>query len=139
MIRYFTLRYHFDTKGISMRWGFLIRREVNLTYSRIQDIHLTSSVIQRWFNLADIMIQTASGNAAAEMRIEGLHEYEYIRSFIYSQMRGYRDLNGGQTAATDEAHTSQTAILEDIRRELAGARAALEQLVPAVGEDPHHV
>ncbi len=40
--RYHTLRYRFDEEGISMRWGILFRREINLTYARIQDIHLRS-------------------------------------------------------------------------------------------------
>src|SRR4051794_8833091 len=39
--KYQTLRYHFDDEGISMSWGILFRREIYLTYRRIQDIHLT--------------------------------------------------------------------------------------------------
>ena len=141
LIRYFTLRYHFDEKGISMRWGFIIRREVNLAYSRIQDIHLTSGIIQRWFGLADIMIQTASGNAAAEMKIEGLPEYEYIRSFIYSRMRGYRDLAEHPVMPTAAAGSPETlaAVLEDIRRELQGAREGIELFNRRNGAEDHHV
>ena len=50
--RYHTLRYRFDEEGISMRWGILFRREINLTYARIQDIHLRSNFVERWLNLA---------------------------------------------------------------------------------------
>src|SRR5215207_6921121 len=70
--RYHTMRYRFDAEGISMSWGILFRRQVNLTYVRIQDIHLTSGIIQRWLGLADLHIQTASGSATAEMKIEGI-------------------------------------------------------------------
>ena len=35
--RYYTLRYRFDDEGVHMRVGILFRREVNLTYARIQD------------------------------------------------------------------------------------------------------
>ena len=43
--RYHTMRYRFDGDGISMRWGILFRKEIHLTYTRIQDIHLTSNLI----------------------------------------------------------------------------------------------
>ena len=52
--RYHTLRYSFDSEGISMRWGILFRREINLTYARIQDIHLRSNLVQRWLGLARV-------------------------------------------------------------------------------------
>ena len=73
-----------------MRVGILFRREVNLTYARIQDIHLRSGFIQRWLGLADIQIQTASGSAGAELVIEGFKEFEAIRDFLYTRMRGYQ-------------------------------------------------
>lgn len=144
LVRYLTLRYRFDEKGISMRWGFFFRREVNLTYSRIQDIHLVSGLIQRWFGLADIMIQTASGNAEAEMKIEGLHEFEDIRHFLYTRMRGYADLNRkpAATATATSPHTpppsSDTAdpalnLLREIRDELKAAREA----IAAKPQPPH--
>ena len=87
--RYHTMRFRFDGDGISMRWGILFRREIHLTYARIQDIHLTSNLIERWLGLARIQVQTASGSSAAEMTIEGLKEYELVRDFIYSKMRGH--------------------------------------------------
>lgn len=88
--KYHTMRYRFDAEGISMRWGILFRREVILNYVRIQDIHLSSNILERWLGLARLHIQTASGSAQAEMTIEGLLEYESIRDFLYSRMRGQR-------------------------------------------------
>jgi membrane protein YdbS with pleckstrin-like domain len=88
--RYHTLRYRFDEEGIHMRVGILFRREVNLTYARIQDIHLRSGILQRWLGLANVQIQTASGSAGPELVIEGFKEYEAIRDFLYTRMRGYQ-------------------------------------------------
>src|SRR5215813_6766313 len=65
--RFHTLRYRFDAEGIHMKVGILFRREVNLTYARIQDIHLRSNFIQRWLGLANLEVQTASGSASAEL------------------------------------------------------------------------
>jgi putative membrane protein len=87
--RFHTLRYRFDEEGIHMKVGLLFRQEINLTYARIQDIHLRSGVIQRWLGLASVEIQTASGATAAELVIEGFKEYDFIRDFLYTRMRGY--------------------------------------------------
>ena len=131
--RYNTLRYRFDDEGIHMRWGILFRREINLTYARIQDIHLTSGFIQRWLGLADIQIQTASGSSAAEMKIEGMREFKAIRDFLYAKMRGERNRQQGGGAAAGArpapgALDSQEAVelLREIQEELQGARLALE-------------
>ena len=142
--RYYTLRYRFDEEGISMSWGILFRREVNLTYTRIQDIHLTSGLIQRWLGLADIHIQTASGTAAAEITLEGLLEYQDIRDFLYSRMRGYQSPSAQVVAEGEKAADSPdggaareedlVAAIRDVHQELRAARIALEKLAGHPGE-----
>jgi len=89
--RYHTMRYRFDDEGISMKWGILFRREIIINYARIQDIHLRSNVVERWLGLSRILVQTASGNSSAEMTIEGLLQFEEVRDFLYSKMRGVKD------------------------------------------------
>ena len=88
--RYHTLRYRFDEEGLHMKVGILFRRETNLTYSRIQDIHLRSGILQRWLGLANVQIQTASGSAGPECVVEGFKNFEAIRDFLYTRMRGYQ-------------------------------------------------
>jgi len=91
--RYFkfrSLQYHFDDAGLAAEWGVLFRHEISLSYSRIQDIHLASNLIERWLGLARIQVQTASGSSGAEMTIEGLPDYEAVRDWIYSRTRGAR-------------------------------------------------
>ena len=145
--RYHTLRYRFDEEGIHMKVGILFRREVNLTYARIQDIHLRSGILQRWLGLANVQIQTASGSAGPELVIEGFKQYEAIRDFLYTRMRGYQTkraaprtaLTTGETAARADGGTAPTsaspALLQDgdavslllgIRDELRGTRELLE-------------
>src|SRR5688572_18192732 len=89
--RYHTMRYKFTDEGISMRWGILFRRETIVNYARIQDIHLRSNIVERWFGLARVLVQSASGNAGAEMTLEGLKEYEAVRDFLYARMRGVKE------------------------------------------------
>ena len=90
LCKYLTLQYRFDESGIAMKWGVLFRREIYLTYRRIQDIHLTRNIIQRWLGLATLDVQTASGSATPEMSIEGILEAEPLRDYLYTMMRGSR-------------------------------------------------
>ena len=63
-IRFKTLCYRFDDEGVAMSWGFFFRREIYLTYRRLQDIHVTRNILERWMGLAKVPIQTASAAPA---------------------------------------------------------------------------
>ena len=130
--RYHTMRYRFDADGVKMSWGILFRREVSLTYARIQDIHLTSNIVERWLGLAEVKISTASGSTSAEMTIEGLHAFELVRDFLYAKMRGGRDKPGlARAGAHHEASAaSQDAVVAALRQvseDLRAVREALER------------
>jgi membrane protein YdbS with pleckstrin-like domain len=134
--RYHTLRYRFDEEGIHMKVGILFRREINLTYARIQDIHLRSGLLQRWLGLANVEVQTASGSSGAELVIEGFKEYEAIRDFLYTKMRGNQPRPGtvvspGSLHAPSPAQVSPNSeavtLLLAIRDELRRTRELLEQ------------
>jgi putative membrane protein len=105
-VKFRTLRYRFDDEGVWRRQGLLWRSEVNITYRRIQDIHLTNGLLQRWFGLATVSIQTAAGSASPEVTIEGVLEAEALRDFLYTKMRGVRD---GAAARAEGATTGAMA------------------------------
>ena len=127
--RYRSMRYRFDEEGITMRWGVLFRKEISLTYARIQDIHLTSNFVERWLGLARIQIQTASGSAGAEMTIEGLREYEAIRDHLYARMRGTRPQETAAVPAALPAAAGDLAELTDTLRAVAEELRALRSEV----------
>ena len=123
-IKYLTLRYRFDDEGVWRRQGLFFRKEVNVAYRRIQDIHLTAGVLQRWLGLATVSIQTAAGSATPELTIEGVLEAEALRDFLYTKLRGVRDgarafvapadANAASVSQPDEA----LLLLVDIRDSL---------------------
>src|SRR5262249_32327668 len=121
---YHTMRYRFDAEGIHMRWGILLRREIMLNYSRIQDIQLRSNVIERWLGLARIEIQTASGTSGSEMTLEGLLTFVEVRDFLYSRMRGARRVE--EAPATPDPD-SLAGVLEAVAAELRAIRQGLER------------
>ena len=128
IFRYRSLRYRFDEEGVSMSWGVLFHRQVALTYGRIQDIHLQSNLIQRRFGLAKVRIQTAAGSATAEMTIEGLVQYEAVRDFLYSRMRGARGLDRSAESGTATGGRADelAAALNQVTEEIRGLRQDLE-------------
>jgi membrane protein YdbS with pleckstrin-like domain len=87
--KYHTLRYKFDQEGVSVRWGILFRREIYLTYKRIQDIHVKRNIIERWLGIGTVEIQTAAGSSSAEMSLEGMEYYAAVRDYLYRRMRGF--------------------------------------------------
>ena len=48
-----TLRYRFDKEGVAVSHGLLWRRESYLTYARIQDIHVSRNIFERWLGIGE--------------------------------------------------------------------------------------
>lgn len=123
VILFYTLRYEFTDKGIKQSWGRLWRKEIYLTYARIQDIHVSRDVFERWMGLATIAIQTASGSSEPEMTIRGVPEFTILREFLYKRMAGIEAEEDGTTEAEDPLRT----LLVEILAELKTIRARLTQ------------
>jgi putative membrane protein len=113
---YETLWYRFSPTGIAMGSGILFRSEQQLTYARMQDIHLSQNIIERWFGIGTVTVQTAGAGAGGNLRIVGVRDFNGIRDYLYAKMRGVRDESQG--ASTD-------ALLTDIRDALRDAANAL--------------
>lgn len=123
LFRYQTLRYRFDDEGIAVSWGLLFRHESTITYSRIQDIHLSRGLLERWLGLGTVDVQTASGSSSAEISIVGLQQFEGLRDFLYTRMRvakveGRPRPSGG---------IGDVQVLTEIRDELRLLRQELER------------
>jgi uncharacterized membrane protein YdbT with pleckstrin-like domain len=121
--RFKTLRYRFDEKGVAVSYGLLWRRESYLTYARIQDIHVSRNILERWLGLGSVEIQTAAGSANAQEAIVGVRRYDDIRNFLYARMRGHQHApvaGAGQTSAPADR------LLEAIRDEMHAIRTTLE-------------
>jgi putative membrane protein len=143
--RYHTMRYKFTSEGISMSWGILFRHEIIVNYARIQDIHLRSNLVERWLGLARVLVQTASGSSGAELTLEGLKEFEAVRDFLYSKMRGVKDgtRHPQGTAAAAElpaagADAELAATLREVAQELRATREALAAR-PTASDRPRDV
>ncbi len=113
---YETLWYRFSASGIAMGSGILFRSEQQLTYARMQDIHLSQNIVERWLGIGTVTVQTAGAGAGGNLRIVGVRDFNGIRDYLYAKMRGVRDESHG---------TSTDALLTDIRDALRDAANAL--------------
>ena len=119
--RYHTLWYRFEPSGVSMGYGILFRREMQLTYARMQDIHLSQNILERWLGIGTVTVQTAGSGAAGNLTIVGVKDFEAIRDYLNAMMRGVR-------TEPHEAHahaTSTDALLVEIRDALKDAAQSL--------------
>jgi putative membrane protein len=131
--KYHTLRYRFDDEGISASWGILFKREIHLTYRRIQDIHVSRNIIERWLGIGKVEIQTASGSSSAELTLEGMEHYGPVRDFLYGRMRGTGTVErpsepGSATrpAVGAGGEAEVLALLHGIKEDVDAVRRALE-------------
>ena len=85
-----------------------------MTYRRIQDIHVTRNIIERWMGLAKVPIQTASGTIGSTMTIRGIRDPEPLRDYLYARMRGARGLDHEPDAAA-RSEDEALVLLREIR------------------------
>ena len=133
IIRYNTLRYQFEDSGLRMQLGLFFRREVLVAFRRIQDIHVSRNLVQRWLGIASVSVQTASGNAMPEIVLEGVTNPDEVRDWLYQRMRGAK---GNSTVQTADSAVESFALPADLDGEpdevtelLRGIRDNLSLLV----------
>jgi putative membrane protein len=121
--RYHTLWYRFGDEGLAMGVGILFRREQQLTYARMQDIHVSQNLLERWLGIGTVTVQTAGAGAGGNLTIVGVRDVEAVRDFLYAKLRGVRHDAEARPAAQAPA---ADAVLVEIRDALTAAAKALE-------------
>jgi uncharacterized protein len=124
-LRYRTMRFVFDEQGITQSYGHFFHTEKRLNYRRVQDIRVTSGVLQRRFGLAAVALFTASGSAGPEMVLEGFPDPAALRDYLYAKSRGARQPLPDTATAPYQAPADEEALelLREIRDALVAATA----------------
>lgn len=128
-IRFKTLRYELQDTGIRMSVGLLFRKEVIVAYRRIQDIHVSHNIIQRWLGISNVSIQTASGNSMPEIVVEGVQHPDQLRDWLYERMRGAKSGGNDLSATIDQQTLDQQADSQEATLLLRGIRDNLAAVV----------
>jgi membrane protein YdbS with pleckstrin-like domain len=124
-LRYDTTWYVVSDRSLRIRRGIWIIHETTITYENIQNVSVSQGPLQRWFGIADVIVQTAgggggrqSGQEGADLLgghhglIEGVDIAPQIRDLIMNRLN--RSTSAG---LGDERHPAATAAWSGLRGE----------------------
>lgn len=139
-LRYDTMWYVFSDRSMRLRRGIWVIRESTITFENIQNVKVMQGPLQRWFGIADVVVETAGGGGGAHAEhsggfgmhsgvIEGVADAPAIRDAIMNRVRkantaGLGDESHESTSPHGNWSATHIAILREIR-DLAQQAAAL--------------
>lgn len=135
-LRYDTTWYVMTDRALRVRRGIWIIEERTITYENIQNVKVTQGPLQRYFGIADVVVETAGVGAVVgkqhatvgnQGRIEGVSNASEIRDRILMKLRQSQSAGLGDE---DHAHralardgrgwsSTHVDVLRQIRNELA--------------------
>lgn len=114
-LRYDTTWYVLSERSLRIRRGIWVINETTITYENVQNLKIDQGPLQRFFGIADVVVETAGGGGGAagphgqqggaghSGLIEGVAEAREIRDLILSQLR--QSTSGG---LGDDHHAAST-------------------------------
>jgi membrane protein YdbS with pleckstrin-like domain len=118
VVAYLALHLRFDTtwyvvseRSLRIRRGIWIIHETTITFENVQNVTISQGPLQRWFGIADVVVETAGGSggrgeqhagmaAGHQGMVEGLDNAPQIRDLILSR------LQRSQSAGLGDDHAS---------------------------------
>lgn len=128
-LRYDTMWYVMTPRSIRLRRGVWIVHEVTITFENVQNVKVASGPVQRWFGIANVVIETAGagaggppghgGPALNRGLIEGVADAARIRDLIMDRVRASRTAGlGDERASTAHPGTGLSAAHIGVLREI---------------------
>ena len=100
IVRYLSLRYRFDQDELVVTHGILSRNERHIPFDRIQNIDLVQNPLHRAIGVAEIRLQTASGQKPeAVLQVLSMDAIKVMRERVF---------RGRDSAATTGEHATST-------------------------------
>lgn len=116
---YRSIRYKLTGSEIEWRRGVWFRKTGIVPYNRITNVDISQGPISRRLGIASLKIQTAgysvpSGGmgGTAEIKLEGIEQYEELQESIMSHVRGKRPV----AVETYEEEDIQMKMLEELEK-----------------------
>lgn len=110
VFRFLTFRYRFDAEDLVVRQGLLFRNERHIPYARIQNVDLVQNPFQRALGVAEVRLQTASGEGAeAAFRVLSVAAVEEIRRRAAAGGAAVR-AEGTGSGSDEEAESSSVLV-----------------------------
>lgn len=132
-LRYDTTWYVLSERSLRIRRGIWVIKETTITYENVQNLKIDQGPLERFFGIANVVVETAGGGGAKGPHgedlsaghhgiIEGVAEAHEIRDLILRQLRRTTTGGLGDDHAPAPLHASGTsftaehlAVLREIR------------------------
>lgn len=126
VFRYFTLKYRIEGGELVVSKGLISRSQRNIPLARIQNIDLTQNFLHRFFSVAEVRIETASGTEPeATLRVLSLDEITRLRNQLKGVKSPESHLDDAEPGAFQDQLILSIAIPELIIRGLIGNRGLI--------------
>jgi membrane protein YdbS with pleckstrin-like domain len=136
-LRYDTTWYVMTDRSLRIRRGIWVIHETTITYENVQNVSVNQGPLQRFFGIADVVVETAGGGGTAQAQqaaahgggahcglIEGITDAARIRDLLVSRMRRSRTAGLGDEPH-DHEHNGWTPPHVALLREVRDAARAL--------------
>lgn len=137
-LRYDTTWYVMTQRSLRIRRGIWVIHETTITFENVQNIKISQGPVQRFFGIADVLVETAGGGSVQAGAhggaqpgfghrglIEGVADAHRIRDLILARLRETRSAGlgdeaepeaaGGRIAASPAWSAAHRALLREIR------------------------
>jgi membrane protein YdbS with pleckstrin-like domain len=106
-LRYDTTWYVISDRSMRIRRGIWIIHDTTITFENVQNVTVNQGPLQRFFRIADVIVQTAGGGGSAHSKegasltgahhglIEGIDNAQEIRDLILSRLQKSRSAGLG--------------------------------------------
>jgi putative membrane protein len=89
VLRYFTLRYHFDEQEFVLKGGLVFKSERHVPYARIQSVDVEQGPLHRLFGVYEVALQTGGGaEPEARLRVIGGEALAHLRARVARPVPG---------------------------------------------------
>jgi membrane protein YdbS with pleckstrin-like domain len=149
-LRYDTTWYVFTGRSLRIRRGIMVVRETTITFENVQDVKVHQGPLQRYFGIANLVVETAGGGAGGGPGgkgqtmgphvglLEGIANVQELRERIMAKVRqsttaglGDEHAHGSETGSHASGHdlaltrtwtSAHIAVLHEIHEELRAMR-----------------
>ena len=116
-LRYDSTWYALSERSLRIRRGIWVIHETTITFENVQNVRVKQGPLQRWFGIANVVVDTAGGGVVFgestgdghRGKIEGIADAESIRDLILQRLERCRTSGLGDELASERVSSSPIA------------------------------
>jgi membrane protein YdbS with pleckstrin-like domain len=137
-LRYDTTWYVLSDRSMRIRRGIWVIHETTITYDNIQNVSIRQGPLQRYFGIADVLVETAGGGAATgdgegatvlghSGLLEGIDKAREVRDLILAKWKGSRSAGLGDESGGSISGAGFTPAHVDVLKEIRDLAVTLSR------------